>query len=145
MPDRRRAIRESFAFLGDEYGFVEEEATGTTLYGSVTFKNNTTFVQVLIDRGDVVAFFGPLAEGAVPQSDHFDVYDLAAVRGYPVASAAKDVNAQLAAAGQTLRAVGVDVLGGDFTCLSAVREVVEGRHGKFERERLDRLGDLGDR
>lgn len=63
--DRRfRAIRDWFAFLRDDYEFIEDEATSTTLYERVTFKNSTTFVQVLIDRGDLVVFFGPLADGA---------------------------------------------------------------------------------
>lgn len=125
-----RQVREAFAFLQTEYGFDEGSVRqeGRGIYG-VTFRNRTTFVTATVERGGAWVAFGPLSDGDVPAypRDHFDVDDLAVLRGFPVAPDSDAVRERLHNAAQALREIGDDVLRGDFECLSTLQERVRER------------------
>ena len=135
-----RRIKRLFGFLVEDFDCRMVEAVrGTATH--VTYANRATFVRPTVERGiEIYVQFGPLRDGTVPPygPGWYDILDLAAARGEPVAATSvavgrRELERCLGEHADVLRRSGRDVLRGDFSVLPRLDAVqrarLETQHG----------------
>lgn len=142
FPDFVEVARDVFRFLENDYGFVLDPAgkSDDKWTADVRFKNETTFVDVNLERRDsqIILFVGPLHEGQVPPRprDWFDLGGLLLVRGIPFPThrgrLTKIRNGagrkrELEEWGVALRIAAEDLLQGDFEVVPLLNGIIRER------------------
>jgi hypothetical protein len=130
--------RDVFRFLEAEFGCVLESAgdNADRMTANVIFKNETTFVDVHLERVDarIILYVGALANKAVPPqgAGWFDLDFILYVRGIPFPSHRGRVDKVRSAAGRrreleeyaaALQLGAHDVLNGDFAIFELVKAI----------------------